>query len=105
MPRRAVPPPPGGRRRRAGAAKRKAPNVPNRARMEGSSRGRQSKGGGIDLPKFASEVSRNYARGVAQVGREIDKHVPSRQASSGIGGAVRTGPASKEYLRRALGGK
>lgn len=104
MPRRAVPPPPGGRKRRANAGKRKAPNLPNRARMEGPSRGRKS-GGGIDLPKFASEVSRNYARGVAEVGRQLDKHIPSRPAGRHIGGAVRTGPASKEYLRRALGGK
>lgn len=102
MPRRSMPPPPSGRRRAAGRRKTKALSVPNRAKMEGGSRRRSN---GIDLPKFASEVSRNFGRGADQVGREIDKVIPSRRQGSGIGGAVRSGPSSNAYLRRALGKK
>ena len=41
----------------------------------------------IDIPKFASEVSRNYARGVARVGKEVD--VASKWVGNGAEGARR----------------
>jgi hypothetical protein len=74
-------------------------------------------GGGIDLPKFASEVSRNYAKGVAQVGGNVDRTIKgiradlvSRGRGVGIGRdngiidrAMKTGADKSNPLHRLLG--
>jgi hypothetical protein len=77
-------------------------------RTPGRALGRR-KQGGLDVGKFAGEVSSNFGKGVAEAGRAIggslDKAGPSRGASSQIGGSVRTGASSNAYLRKALGGK
>jgi hypothetical protein len=64
---------------------------------------RRRKNSGIDLAKFASEVSQNFGRGVARVGRDLDNLIPSRRASGTVPGAMRNAPASRNALRKALG--
>jgi hypothetical protein len=73
--------------------------------------------GGIDLGKFAGEVSRNYAKGVAQVGGEVNKALKgvhadlvSRSKGVGIGRdggtidrAMKTGADKNNPLHRILG--
>lgn len=108
MPRRATPPPPGGRR--------SGPD-PRKSRSKGQLRGSKAakpatKKAGLDIGKFASEVSGNFARGVAevgrgvgQVGRNLDRALPSRGASSTVPGALKNAPSNRVGLRKAGWGK
>jgi hypothetical protein len=89
--RKTMPPSP---RQKAGAAARsrghnKAPKRYARKRGGGS---------GFDPGKFASEVSGNFARGVAHVGREVDKAIPTRSRSNSIPGAVKNAPNNRKVL-------
>lgn len=56
------------------------PAVGNRAPLP-SKRG--GSGGGIDLGRFAGEVSRNFGRGVAKFGKGVDESVAA--AGRGVG--------------------
>ena len=68
--------------------------------------GKPKAGGGIDLPKFASEVSGNYAKGVAKVGGEVNNAIAGvRRAvgsNAGISNAMKTGADKNNPLHRIL---
>lgn len=67
---------------------------------------RPKAGGGIDLPKFASEVSGNYAKGVARVGNEVNKAIAGVRglagSNAGISNAMKTGADKNNPLHRIL---
>jgi hypothetical protein len=100
-PNKVMPKPPAPRGRKTAAAAKRSQGHNQRP----TSRAKRGNTGGFDLAQFARQVSDNYARGAAQVGREVDKALPSRGRSTSVGGAVKSGPASNAYLRMALGGK
>lgn len=66
-----------------GTVRRQGPSAMAQARANpNASFKRTAPKGGLDIGKFASEVSRNYAKGVATVGKEVDK------VGKGVGKAV-----------------
>lgn len=71
------------------------------AKTRGDGGGRRKKsGGGIDLPKFAGEVSRNFAKGVAKAGQGIDASLPqlSSRHSKTISNAMKNAPKARAKL-------
>lgn len=69
-------------------------------------RPRKTSGGGIDIPKFAGEVSRNYAKGVAQVGKALNRAPgvgQTRKKSSVVTRTSAQSPKNRAALKRALG--
>lgn len=97
------------------------PKVPAGRAMSHGSIGRSGptakKTGGIDVGKFASEVSSNFGKGVASVGQglsqlgksgpsvDVDSMFPSRKASQTVPGAMKNAPGNRAGLRRAGWGK
>jgi hypothetical protein len=66
-----------------------------------------AKGGGLDLGQFARDVSTNYAKGVAAVGRGLDESGlagRSRELSRGIPSAPQS-KKNNDALKKALGRK
>lgn len=109
--------------RLAGEAKKpkvasKGPSATALARNKGQQGARmraaaaQKKGikqGGVNLPKFASEVSRNFKRGAAAVGKSVDEisrgvgaALPKVTPGNQIQNAVRTGTDAGNPLKRQL---
>lgn len=89
-------------------ASRSKPRTPKQpTRTQGGRVSSQPRKSGIDVPKFASEVSQNYARGVAQAGNEIANALnrlpgigASRRASGNVTSALRDAPAVRRALKR-----
>lgn len=75
----------------------------SRTMTHGSQGLTKPKTGGIDVGKFASEVSGNFAKGADHVGKELNKALPSREASKSVGGAMKNAPANRAAIRKALG--
>jgi hypothetical protein len=69
-----------------------------KTRGDGGGKGRK-KGGGIDLPKFAGEVSRNFARGVKKASAGLDTAIPlSSRKSKTISTAMKNAPKARAKL-------
>jgi len=120
-PKKALPRPPGPGPSYRGVTRAKAPSTLAQKRgMATAKKATRPKAGkkagasgGIDVGKFASEVSRNYAKGMTQVGgalKGVHADLVSRSKGIGIGRdggtidrAMKTGADKNNPLHRILG--
>lgn len=79
-----------------------ASRVPSAVRNPRAAR-RAPQSGGIDLGKFASEVSTNFGKGVNEVSRGLSKVIPSRNASGIVSRTTQVSHSNNAALRKAIG--